>query len=137
MNCCGKFSLNFLYLFYYKIKDIPSKYIDGVFEIDTKIDTISLCCLGNPTYCLICVHENKKNIRGKKYPISPEKHLRASKNHEGQNDIRYQIRQCGLRRENTRLRKSSFLRTNHIGLSIRPLYLRVRARTVLDKKKKG
>lgn len=57
--------------------------------------------------------------------------------YEGQNDIRYQIRQCGLRRENTRLRKSSFLRTNHIGLSIRPLYLRVRARTVLDKKKKG
>lgn len=56
--------------------------------------------------------------------------------YEGQNDIRYQIRQCELRRENTRLRKSSFLRTNHIGLSIRPLYLRVRARTVLDKKKK-
>lgn len=42
MNCCGKFSLNFLYLFYYKIKDVPSKYIDGVFETDTRIDMISL-----------------------------------------------------------------------------------------------
>lgn len=92
MNCCGKFSLNFLYLFYYKIKDVPSKYIDSVFEIDTKIDTISLCCLGNPTYCLICVHENKKNIRGKKYPISPEKHLRASKNHRMKDRTIYDIK---------------------------------------------